>query len=99
MERASQVIISNLISGLSSQNHLHHHQAFTTFALISILIRSHQQPPLANQPSFGRIRMRHHRRRLKQNPYPAQGVLFFTKRMQIHSALQLLEHEVQEWLP
>ncbi len=99
MERALQVITINLISSLSSQNHLHHHQAFTTFALISILIHSHQQPPLANHPSFGRIRMRHHYRHLKQNPYLAQGVLFSTKRMRIHTALHLLEHEVQEWLP
>ena len=99
MERASQVITINLISRLSSQNHLHHNQAFTTFALISILIRSHQQPPLANHPSFGRIRMRHHRRHLKQNPYLAQGVLFFMRRMQIHNVLHLLEHaQVQEWL-
>ena len=44
--------------------------------------------------------MCHHQRQLKQNLYLVQGVLFYMKRVQIHSALHLLEHvQVQEWLP
>jgi len=63
------------------KNHLHHNQGFTTFASISIPIRSHQQPSPVNHPSFGRIRMRHHPRHLKQKPYLAQGVLSSMKRI------------------
>lgn len=47
----------------------YHNQAFITFALISILIRRHQHPPPDNHQTFGRIRIRHYRRHLKQNPY------------------------------
>lgn len=90
MERALQV--GHHWPFLESTFSIHHNQAFITSALISILTRSHQQPPPANHQLFGRIRMRHHRH-LRQSPYLAH-----TKRM--HTALRLSEHApLRGWLP